>query len=184
MSDTSPDDVGNLLRSIVSVANAQGYEVSVPPPLDARRLQEFMRQHSLDEGSELPQLLRFSDGLSVGGLSLCPEAEIFVYGQDLLAIQNWGNGDFDCLVLSDVLGWPTGAVVFTNHQSDVRVQVAKSIHEWLSLVRTELLRRGEVLHPRDYLGNSDSGVYAHVLGELQHRQCELSRWAQRLRTGG
>jgi hypothetical protein len=118
------------------------------------------------------ELLRCTNGLDCFGLHFCDVREMFQY-DDLVAVQNWGNGDLDCID-SD------GKVVFTNHQPDARVVIANDVGDWLGLVALEAESRSTIRHPRDYLGAAEPGVYSGVLDALKGYQCELNRWRNRV----
>lgn len=126
-------------------------------------------------------LYSVSDGFEIANLHVCGLEEMFEYGRNMVAVQNWGNGDFDCLVLDDsVPPHRSGSVVFANHQPDAIVRVGMSVQDWLEGIERELATRAEVLHPRDYYKSPSAGVYADVLDELRGQTCELGRWLARV----
>ncbi|MCK4873925.1 MAG: SMI1/KNR4 family protein [Phycisphaerales bacterium] len=93
----------------------------------------------------------------------------------LITLQNWGNGDFDCLALEGSR-FPAGSIVFCNHNPGVAVKVADSITDWLRRLMEEIKATGGIYHPRDYWVPRDyKGVYSHVCDELDDVDCELNR---------
>jgi hypothetical protein len=99
--------------------------------------------------------------------------EVFASDDDIVAFQNWGNGDYDCVNIGREA---SGSVWFTNHTPVVRVRIAESVIAWLQSVREELERHESVWHPRDYLNHkNEDGVYATVVRQLAGTQCELMK---------
>jgi len=96
---------------------------------------------------------------------------------DIVAIQNWGNGDFDAIVTKPEAG---GGVWFCNHSPDVRVKIATSVDEWVTALTREVEQAGFIRHPRDYASSTNpAGTYAGVLKSLASTNCELTRWLRR-----
>lgn len=97
--------------------------------------------------------------------------ELCVYDDDIVAFQNWGNGDYDCVHIGSEHG---GSIWFTNHTPLVRARVANSVADWLQSIRHELSRHATIWHPRDYLGQqNEDGTYAAVVRQLAGTRCEL-----------
>jgi hypothetical protein len=120
---------------------------------------------------QLVNLLLLSNGFEMGGLVVLSNREVYSYDDDLVAFQNWGKGDFDCVRVGPE---DAGSVWFTNHSPTVRARVAGSISDWLIAVEAELLNRDTIWHPRDYFQHpTQEGVYASVVPQLAGTHCEL-----------
>ncbi len=145
-----------------------------PPGADRAAIEQFAAQNQ-GATHDLLALAACSDGARLFGLELIPLDQMWEYDTGLLQIMNWGNGDIECLVLTDGHHGRAGSVVFTNHSPDVWVTVAESIAQWLGAIADEGARRGGVWHPGDYRGRPEErGVYAGVLPALVGMDCELN----------
>jgi len=125
---------------------------------------------------ELRELLAMSDGLDLFGLDIMPiDRQDLFETQGLLSFHDWGNGDFDCVVLAGSCVGPEGSIVFMNHSPEVTVPIAESLEKWLLRVVEEITDKGTLLHPSDYRVRHEQGLYAGVLEALSNRDCELNR---------
>lgn len=172
--------IQSILASIRKLCDHNNTPFDSRDPVPLSTAKSLTKQYG-DGIAPLLELLCVSDGVDIANLHICSSEEVFAYGHNMVAMQNWGNGDFDCLVLEssrpDAL---LGNIVFANHQPDVFVRVGTSVGDWLEKVGRELATRSEVLHPRDYINRTSDGVYSGVLDELRGHNCEIGRWLARL----
>lgn len=175
----NPRPIQAILDNIRKACAHNNIPIHNRDPILATAGQSLVKEYG-DGIAPLLDLLEVSDGLDVANLHICSSDELFAYGHNMVAIQNWGNGDFDCLVLDSSLSAALiGSVVFANHQPDVIVRVGTSIENWLENIGQELATRSEILHPRDYIKQPSDGVYSGVLDELRGHNCEIGRWLAR-----
>lgn len=175
--------IESTLADIRALCGGRGITFSQNAPV-VPAAREALRARHGDGIGALLALYSVSDGLEIANLHVCGLEEMFAYGRNMVAVQNWGNGDFDCLVLDDsVPPHRCGSMVFANHQPDAIVRVGVSVQDWLEGIERELATRAEVLHPRDYYRGPSTGVYAGVLDELRGQTCELGRWRARMGEG-
>ncbi len=172
--------IESTLADIRTLCESRGIPFSQNAPVTPAA-RDALRARRGDGIGELLALYSVSDGLEIANLHVCGLEETFEYGRNMVAVQNWGNGDFDCIVLDDsVPPHLCGSIVFANHQPDAIVRVGMNVQDWLEGIERELATRSEVLHPRDYHKSPSAGVYAGVLDELRAQTCELGRWLARM----
>jgi len=102
------------------------------------------------------------NGGSLFGLEIVPlEQSLYEY-ERILAIHNWGNGDFDGFeILSEN---KVGQIVFANHENGLTFPVRVSFYDWLRDVIEEMLKQNVVYHPMDYSISKPNyqGIYSHI----------------------
>jgi hypothetical protein len=135
--------------------------------------EESLSKRERSVGVPLPvsyrELMALSNGMSLLGLYIMPiEEQVWYEDEGILSFHNWGNGDFDCIVLSGQR-FPRGAIVFMNHTPEVTVNIEDSLIAWMSRVAEEIQRRGTLLHPMDYRTQRQRGVQGRPTGRLPRR---------------
>ena len=170
-------EIGELIQSIdnliITDSDGDTRRVQWNPGMSSSELEKYENQLGYRLPDAYRQFLMHSDGCDLFGLYLQSGRESTHLDGKLLPIHNWGNGDFDCLMLgTDPNSIP---VLFMNHNADVTVKVAESFVYWIEAVLHELKAEGTVYHPGDYRFFHGSGVYDHVLKELEGVDCELNR---------
>lgn len=164
---------GQYFRAFLSAAESKGTTVDLSPPACGSE-REVPPELPVGIRQSVADMWAVSNGAFVAGLQFLGSDEAYIYGGDLYAIQNWGNGDFDCVIFK---GEDAGKVCFANHQHDARSIVASSIGEWLCRLTTEMHEYGEIFHPKDFLQTPNrNGVYSRVGSDLKNVNCELTRW--------
>jgi hypothetical protein len=118
-------------------------------------------------GIKLPdslcQLLQFSNGMEMAGLTVLSAEEVYVEypGEPsegaFVMFQSWGNGDADGIVVGGPIRGKSGNVaregniVFVNHAAERFAIIAPNVIDWLIGVRVDVRARGVVWHPMEYL---------------------------------
>lgn len=151
-------------------------ELEASTPLSEQDVKDHERRLGVEIPGQLRDLLMFSNGLLLFGQPIMSIQEQQYYPvQGLLSFHNWGNGDFDCIATS-ASDYPEGSVVFMNHSPEITVKIEDTLTAWLTKAIDEIRTNGALLHPRDYMTNSDSGegLYGGVLPALAGVDCELN----------
>ncbi len=159
------DEDGNRLKLEASV------------PASERDLNDREGRLGVKIPLELRDLLMFANGLSLfGQVIMSLQEQDYFSNQGLLSFHNWGNGDFDCVAASSSK-YPENTVVFMNHGPEISVKIEDNLTAWFEKAINEIRERGVLLHPGDYIPNSnaDSGLYGGVLAALEGIDCELNR---------
>jgi hypothetical protein len=165
--------VSHLTQQLIDLARSLGSEPQTAPATSTAEASRLKVSYPTGAIDQYLQLLSISNGLSALGLNICSSREQYGHGDDLLAFQNWGNGDFDCLLLT---GPDAGSIWFTNHNPDDRARIADSFVTWLAAAIDEATLRRTVWHPSDHIGKGTTGLYSPVIAALRGRDCELARW--------
>lgn len=163
-------------RAFLSAAESKGSTVDLSPPACGSE-GKIPPELPVEIRQSVAGMWAVSNGAFVAGLQFLGSDETYIYGGDLYAVQNWGSGDFDCVIFK---GEDAGKACFANHQHDARSIVASSIGEWLRRLTAEMNEYGEIFHPKDFLqAPNRKGVYSRVALDLKNVNCELTRWASR-----
>jgi len=112
--------------------------------------------------NDFHEMLQFSDGMNFFEERILSTSEQeFISSGSLLTFHDWGNGDFDAIVVESKTQsmLPSGFVVFICHESGCIEPVTGSLRSWFRLVLEEIKIRGTLLHPDDY----------HIQNSQEHR---------------
>lgn len=117
--------------------------------------------------------LRLSDGFDLYGVevfgtrlpeSTNPEDAAELYGRRVVPFHDWGNGDFDVVDLTKVVG-DEPMIAFYTAEMDTFFPIAPTFARWICMAAVEVEMFGRLLHPRDYLDPrfaNAQGVYETV----------------------
>jgi len=143
--------------------------------LSISELERYEKRLRIALPNEFKELLVYSDGMSFFGQTIMASEEQTLFApQGILSFHNWGNGDFDCIAVSDH-SYPRGSIIFMNHAPEVTSFIETSLLHWFERVVDEIQSRGTLLHPSDYKNREAEGMYGHVVEELRNVDCELNR---------
>ena len=134
---------------------------------------EEISKFELDKNIELPidlkDLLLFSNGLNLFGLTIFPLEEMEYFSlTKIISFHSWGNGDFDCVSLGG--DYPKGSVVFMRHSEGNLTPVIDNLTDWFINVIQELTTTGTLYHPLDYEHLDVDGFYKEVYKSVLHNE--------------
>ncbi len=123
---------------------------------------------------EIRDFFKFTNGVNFFGLQILPISQLEYFPNwGIISFHSWGNGDLDCIVIDSPFQ-TQGTILFMNHSPDVTVPIAPSLIKWFYQVFEEIKIKGTLLHPSDYRGRKEKGVYEHVLAKIKGVNCELN----------
>lgn len=161
---------------LIEQARRRGLSCDLNSPASQSQIQRFLDEFSTSL-TQYAMVLQIHNGLNVAGMRLLSVSECHWMDVGIVAVQNWGNGDFDAVITNPD---ENGTVWFCNHAPDVRVKIANSVDEWLATLALEVEQVGFIRHPRDYAAIvARRGAYSKVLESLASTNCELTRWLKR-----
>lgn len=159
---TLEDEDGNSLTLILNAG------------LSKHELEEYEAQLCTPLPEEFRAVLRYANGMNFFGQKLLSTHEqTFFPEQGIVTFHNWGNGDFDCVVVG-ASAYSVGAIAFMNHNPDVTTEISPTLSNWFDRAAAEIAKKGTLLHPADYRQRREQGLYGHVLSALRGRSCELN----------
>ena len=165
------EEIGSILDSYANQAfeDEDGASITIKRNIGASADEQdaFMEREKIVLPKELKELLMYSNGMDLFGISLLSLEEMIYYGNEkLLVFHNWGNGDFDSILL-DQKNKNFGSVYFMNHSPDKIYLVSPSITDWVKNVIHEVQQKGTLYHPCDYV-ESGNGLYGHITEFIDH----------------
>ena len=114
----------------------------------------------------LREVLECFDGGEFYCLSFQSIDEQMLLGDDnLLSFHDWGNGDYDCVLLERKGRWKPGQILFYNHLDANVYPISFDVRRWLELLIGELKAWQTVFHPMDYhhaVSRSDDAIKCDI----------------------
>jgi hypothetical protein len=136
-------------------------KISFSKGVSLNAISSFESKNNIALPVDLKELLMFSDGLDLFGQQILSLSEIeFFASENILSFHSWGNGDFDCMSVSQKEKGET--IYFMSHSVDDLTPVYSSLFEWIKGVVEEIQQKGTLLHPYDYAERDEDGIYKNV----------------------
>ena len=150
MNSNLEDEDGNLI------------ELSLNKGATVEDIREREATWNIELPFELKELLLFSNGIDLFGISIMP-LKIMEYFKEeqLLTFHSWDDGDYDCISLNK-----NNEIIFVNHSPVNRYFVASSLYNWISEVFKEIETKGTLLHPFDYYIRQEDGLYKTIYNKI------------------
>lgn len=130
-------------------------------------LAALAERHIVNTPDCLDALLRTTNGGSIWTIELVGtnDGSGVVPDRSWIAINNWGNGDFDWIVCSDDPDYAVGNIVFYSHESGKHAKIADTLEDWLQNAMNEIIESGTLMHPYDFqycTKPTSKGLYRRV----------------------
>ncbi|MFM2386461.1 MAG: hypothetical protein RL660_1218 [Bacteroidota bacterium] len=117
-------------------------------PLQASAIDLYEKTKGYKLPPTLRELLLYTNGLTLFSVDILALKYMQYYRSAcILAMHEWGNGDFTCVSLGG--DYPAGAVLFMEHSEDNLTLIHSSIEEWVLHVIQQVEQLGVYQHPMD-----------------------------------
>ena len=161
--NTSRHTVASVLQSIEQLLRSTPGAFVTRPGATTEQIQAAEKRCGIKLPGSLVQLLQFSNGMEMAGLTVLSTEEVYLEypGEPsegaFVMFQSWGNGDTDAIVVGGPFRGTIGNmaregnIVFVNHTAERFAIVAPNMIDWLIGVQVDVRARGVVWHPMEYL---------------------------------
>ena len=150
--------------SAAKLYNAGGYirKFQMNSGLDESMISNWEITNKLELPEDYRKFVKRWNGGSLFGLEMVPLEQSTYEREGILAIHNWGNGDFDGFEVH--LDHKVGQIVFANHENGLTFPLTTSFYDWLRNVIEEMLKERIIYHPMDYSISKPTyqGIYSHI----------------------
>lgn len=124
-------------------------EIRFFPPGTIAEIEEAVLRFASTVPRALADFYTTTNGLELGDFRIVPLIESIWVDPPMLAVQQWGNGDVDCIRIEGADDLDDPPVWFLGHDPPWVFEVSSSFSTWLAAVIDEYWTYGEIYSPWD-----------------------------------